>query len=365
MAITEAAVRQALRQVQDPDLGQDIETLGFVRDVRVDGGAVAFEVELTTPACPVKDVLKAEAERVVAALDGVTSVRVRMTARTRGMASQQGASALSGVRHVVLVGAGKGGVGKSTATLSLAHALRQAGAKVAVLDADVHGPSLVGLTGVEVPTEEVAPGVLRPEEADGVAIVSMAQFVPSARPTLLRGPRVTALLRQLLTQFAWGERDYLLVDLPPGTSDVHLTLAQLAPVSGAVLVTTPQEVAVADTRRAASMYRTLEVPVLGILETMAGFVCSDCGAMHPIFGEGGGEALARDLGVPLLGRIPLDPALVVGGERGRPLQVTDPASPTSRAYAVAAGELARGLSVRAARDGEALASFSLAWRDVG
>lgn len=362
MIVTEAEVRQALRQVQDPDLKQDIETLGFIRHVVIDGGRVAFDVELTTPACPVKDALQDEAKRVVAALPGVEEVSVRMTARTRSTGAAQGAAALSGVKHVVLVGAGKGGVGKSTATLSLAHALRQAGARVGILDADVHGPSMVAMTGVEVPSEQ-GPGGMRPPEADGVAIVSMGQFVPAARPTLLRGPRVTALLRQLLTGFGWGELDYLLVDMPPGTSDVHLTLAQVAPVAGAVLVTTPQQVAVADTRRAATMFRTLEVPLLGVLETMSGFECPDCGSMHPIFGEGGGAALAQELDIPLLGRIPIDPQLVLGGERARPLQVTEPHAPASRAHAAAAGSLVRQLSILASKQGEALASFSLEWRD--
>ncbi len=352
--VTEAAIRDALRSVQDPDLHQDIEALGFVQDVVVDGTRVAFTVELTTPACPVKDVLRQQAHDAVAALEGVSSVDVRMTARTRAHAAVGGAAALADVVHVVLVGAGKGGVGKSTTTVALARALAATGARVAMLDADIHGPSLVTLTGADVPIP--GDGRHTPPEVDGIAVVSMGMFMPAARATLLRGPRVTALLQQLVDGFAWGARDYLLVDCPPGTGDVHLTLAQLAPVSGAVLVTTPQDLAVDDTRRAATMYRTLGVPVLGVIETMAGFVCPSCDALHPLFGEGGGAALAGDLGVPLLGQIPLDPGLRSHPERP---------GPGVAAFAEAAGQLARRLSVVQARAGDVLETFELDWRDAG
>lgn len=358
---TEAAVRDALRVVMDPDLGRDVVDAGFIHDVSIDGDAVLFELRLTTPACPVRDDLERQCREAVAALPGVASVAIRVTASTRASAAVAGAAALRGVRHVVLVGSGKGGVGKSTATVQLARALAAAGARVAVLDADIHGPSLVAMTGADVPTEEGPDGTV-PPEVDGIAVVSMGMFLTANRPTLLRGPRVTGLVRQLLTAFAWGERDYLLVDCPPGTGDVHLTLAQLAPVSGAVLVTTPQEVALADTRRAATMFRTLDVPIAGVVETMAGFLCPSCDTLHPIFGEGGGARLATDLGVPLLGRIPLDPAIVASGEQGVALPADAPAA---AAWREAGGALARRLSVLADQRGDALDQFELVWRDVG
>lgn len=361
--VSEAEVREALRQVQDPDLHQDIERLGFVKDVRIRGGSVCFTLELTTPACPVKDVLKAQAEEVVSRLPGVSSVEVTMTARTRAHAAAGGIAALAGVRHVILVGAGKGGVGKSTTAVELAWAMKAAGAKVALLDADIYGPSLVTMTGARAPGEQE--GELHvPPEVDGVAVVSMGMFVPSARPMLLRGPRVTALVRQLLSSFAWGERDYLIVDCPPGTGDVHLTLAQALPVTGAVLVTTPQEVSVADTRRAASMFRTLKVPLCGVVETMAGFECGSCGALHPIFGEGGGRALSEDLKVPLLGQIPIDPALVLARD-GAILPRGGETGPSAQAFRAAAAELVRRVSVMTAARGEALSHFELEWQDVG
>lgn len=353
---------EALRVVHDPDLHGDVVSLGFIRDVRVDGPAVSFELRLTTPACPARESLTEACRVAVAALPGVGSVDVRVTARTvGGLAGVDPADALGGVKHLVAVASGKGGVGKSTVAVNLAWALQAAGARVGLVDADVHGPSLQHLTGAGVPTEQ-REGRSLPPEVDGVAVVSMAMFVPRAQPALLRGPRVSAVVQQLLTSFAWGERDYLLVDCPPGTGDVHLTLAQVAPLTGVVLVTTPQETALLDVRKAVTMYRQLDVPILGVVETMAGFLCPSCDVLHPIFGEGGGQALADELGVPLLARVPLDPAVAAGGERARPVVVGEPDAASARALAHAAGRLAALLSVRAASPGEALDSFRLVWR---
>lgn len=368
MSVTEAAVRDALRVVIDPDLGQDIVSLGFVRDVQIDGGAVRFEVRLTTPACPVKDQLREAARSAVGAIPGVGAVEVVMTANTTtvrtGGSVEAAQRALGGVRNVVVVGAGKGGVGKSSTSVNLAYALAEAGARVGLLDADVYGPSLAQLTGAGVPSEQDGE-LLVPPLAGGVAVVSMAMFLAPQRASILRGPRVTAVLQQMLLQFAWGELDYLLVDLPPGTGDVPITLAQLVPITGAVLVTTPQEVALADTRRAAHLFRTLEVPVLGIVETMSGFLCPSCSVLHPIFAEGGGRRLAGETGAPLLGQIPLDPAIVASGEAGVPLVQRDPGSSAVRAYRDAAGQLASAVSRRNAGQEDGLSSFELVWRPEG
>jgi ATP-binding protein involved in chromosome partitioning len=354
------AVLDALRVVQDPDLRQDIVALGFIHGLVVEDGAVRFELRLTTPACPVKDQLRDAARAAALGVPGVLSVEVTLGARAVGRVVST-VPALRGVRNIVAIGAGKGGVGKSTTAVQLAWALAAQGARVALLDADIYGPSLVHLTGAGEP-EALGEGLMRPAEVDGIAVVSLAQFVPASRATILRGPRISSLLQQLLTTFEWGERDYLLVDLPPGTGDVPLTLAQLVPLTGAVLVTTPQEVAVLDARRAIHLFRTLDVPLLGVVETMSGFACPCCGTVTPIFAEGGADRLAAEAGVPVLGRVPLDPAVVQGGERGRPGEVASSAG--GAAWRAAAGQLAAALSILHAGRGEGVDSFDLDWADA-
>lgn len=358
-------VLDALRTVQDPDLSQDLVSLGFIQDLRLDGPDVAFTVELTTPACPAREALEAACRRAVEALPGVGTVSVHMTARTRGgrVASGEAAAALAGVRQVLLVASGKGGVGKSTTAVNLAYALAATGARVGLLDADVQGPSLPSLTGVGPPTEQDDAGRLVPPELDGVALLSMGMFLAAGQAAILRGPRVTGVVRQLLTSAAWGDRDYLVVDTPPGTGDVLITLAQLAPVAGAVLVTTPQDLALADVRRGAHLFREVDVPILGVVETLSGFVCTDCGSLHHLFGQGGGDRVADELGVPLLGRIPFDPAMVAGAQRGRPTVVAAPRAPASRAYTAVAGAIAARLSTLAlqAEARDVLEDFELVW----
>ena len=349
--VTEDDVRAALRVVIDPDLHEDIVSLGFVTSITLDGSAVAVVIRLTTPACPAKDDLARAARAALSALPGVERVEVEMTAETRGtrIVDDRMAAALGGVRNLVVIGAGKGGVGKSTVAVNLASALARAGARVGLLDADIHGPSVSHLTGALPP--QPSPGQLtQPARVDGMAVVSMAMFLPSHRATILRGPRVTGVLQQLLTTFAWGELDYLLIDLPPGTGDIPITLAQLVPIAGAVLVTTPQEVAVIDGRRAGHMFRTLRVPVLGVVETMSGFVCDGCDRVHHLFGQGGGARLAAELEVPLLGQIPLDPAIVADSERGVAVVRAHPDAPGARALTLAAGRLAAALATTGSQD---------------
>ncbi len=341
--LTPAMVLDALRAVQDPDLHQDIVALGFVHDLVIEDEAVRFEVRLTTPACPAKAALHDASVAAVASIAGRRTVSVKMTAAVRAPAREEAEGQLRDVRHVVAVVSGKGGVGKSTTAVNLAVALADTGARVGLLDMDIQGPSIQHLTGVGVPEDLAHEGAVPPEHA-GVRVLSMAMFLTAKRPALLRGPRVTAIVQQFLTTFAWGELDYLIVDTPPGTGDVHITLAQTARLSGAVLVTTPQETALLDTRRSVTMLRQLGVPVLGVVETMAGFVCPDCDVLHPIFGQGGGDRLAAELDVPVLGRIPLDPAVVLGGERAEPVARAAPSSPAGAAYVRAAHALAAALS---------------------
>lgn len=337
-----AAVLAALDTVKDPDLRQGLVALGFIRDLTLSEGHVSFELRLTTPACPAKEELERSCWEAVSAIDGVRSVTVHTTANTLWSARGE-LEGIRRVRNIVIVASGKGGVGKSTTTVNLGWALAEAGASVGLLDADIHGPSLGIMTGVGVPTE-MEGDLAIPPTVDEIAVVSMSMFSPAGRANVLRGPRVTAVVRQFLERFQWGELDYLLVDTPPGTGDVPLTLAQLAPIAGVVLVTTPQQVAIADTRRSARMFAELDIPVLGVVETMSAFVCDRCGHHHALHGEGGAEGLAADIGARVIGRIPFDGALGRSSDEGLPLVRHHPDAPGAVAYRRASGALAARLS---------------------
>ncbi|MFL6231126.1 MAG: Mrp/NBP35 family ATP-binding protein [Pyrinomonadaceae bacterium] len=345
--ITEQGVLDALRQVQDPDLHKDIVTLGFVKDLKIDGGDVSFRIVLTTPACPVREQLQQQAEEVVRALPGVSSVRVTMDAvvpQGRGLGEKV---TVPGVRNIVAVSSGKGGVGKSTVAVNLAVSLARDGARVGLMDADVYGPNVPLMLGASRVRPEIAGNKLVPVEAHGVKLMSMALLKPGDEPMILRGPILHGLVKQFLQDVLWGELDYLIVDMPPGTGDVQLSLAQLVPVQGAVLVTTPQDVAVADVRRALRMFETVAVPVLGIVENMSYFVAPDTGVRYNIFGEGGGRKLAETYGVPFLGAVPLGMEVREGGDKGVPVVVGQPDSVQSEAFRRVAEEVARQVSIEA------------------
>src|SRR3977135_2283491 len=302
---TEQLVLDALRQIQDPDLHKDIVTLGFIKDLRISGGEVSFRIVLTTPACPVKAEMESAAQELVSNLPGVTSVRVTMDAEVpkgRGIGDKV---SVPGVRNIIAVSSGKGGVGKSTVAVNLAVSLAQNGARVGLMDADVYGPNVPIMLGVSNARPELDGNKLIPIEAHGVRLMSMAVLQPGDKPMIVRGPILHGLVKQFLSDVKWGELDYLIVDMPPGTGDVQLSLAQLVPVQGAVLVTTPQDVAVADVRRALRMFETVAIPVLGVVENMSYFIAPDTGTRYNIFGEGGGQKLANAYHVPLLGRVPL------------------------------------------------------------
>ena len=344
---TEEIVLNSLKQIIDPDLRKDIVTLGFVRDLTIDGGDVSFRIVLTTPACPVKEEMESQAYEIVRGLDGVTNVKVTMDAEVpqgRGIANNV---AIPGVKNIIAVSSGKGGVGKSTVAVNLAVALAADGARVGLMDADVYGPNVPIMLGAAGRQPEVVGNRLMPIEAHGVKMVSMALLVPPDKPMILRGPMLHGVVRQFLSDVDWGELDYLIVDMPPGTGDVQLSLAQLVPVQGAVLVTTPQEVSLSDVRRAVKMFETVNVPVLGVIENMSYFVAPDTGTRYDIFGKGGGARLADEYGLTLLGEVPLGMEVREGGDKGVPVVVSAPDSAQSAAFRTVAEEVARHVSIEA------------------
>ena len=345
--VTEESVLEALRQIKDPDLHKDIVTLGFIRDLKIEGGEVSFRIVLTTPACPVKEQMESEAREIVGALPGVASVKVKMDAEVpkgRGLGEKV---TVPGVRNIIAISSGKGGVGKSTVAVNLAVSLALNGARVGLMDADVYGPNVPLMLGAGNTRPEIEGNRLVPIEAYGVKLMSMAVLQPGDKPMVVRGPILHGLVRQFLSDVKWGELDYLIVDMPPGTGDVQLSLAQLVPVQGAVLVTTPQEVALADVRRAYKMFEMVAVPVLGVVENMSYFVAPDTGVRYNIFGEGGGHRLAEQYGVPFLGEIPLGLEVREGGDRGVPVVVGEPDGPQARAFRRMAEEVARQVSIEA------------------
>ena len=345
--ITEEIVLNSLRQIIDPDLRKDIVTLGFIRDLKIAGGDVAFTIMLTTPACPVKEEMETQARDIVGGLEGVTNVAVTMDAEVpqgRGIANN---IAIPGVKNIIAVSSGKGGVGKSTVAVNLAVALAADGAKVGIMDADVYGPNVPLMLGTGYDQPEVINGKLKPIEAHGIKMISMAVLVPPDKPMILRGPMLHGVVRQFLSDVNWGDLDYLIVDMPPGTGDVQLSLAQLVPVQGAVLVTTPQEVSLSDVRRAVKMFEQVNVPVLGVIENMSYFIAPDTGNKYEIFGRGGGQKLCDEYDLNFLGQVPLGMEVREGGDSGVPVVVSYPDSPQSAAFRHVAEEVARQVSIEA------------------
>src|ERR1700704_2241173 len=345
--LNEGVVLDALRQIKDPDLHKDIVTLGFIKDLKIDGADVSFRIVLTTPACPVREEMEGAANELVSAIPGVRSVNVTMDAEVpkgRGLGEK---IAVEGVRNIVAVSSGKGGVGKSTVAVNLAVSLALNGARVGLMDADVYGPNVPIMLGAAEARPEVEVNKLIPIEAYGVKLMSMALLQPGDKPMIVRGPILHGLVKQFLTDVKWGELDYLIVDMPPGTGDVQLSLAQLVPVQGAVLVTTPQDVAVADVRRALRMFETVAIPVLGVVENMSYFIAPDTGNRYDIFGEGGGKKLAAMYQVPFLGAVPLGIEVREGGDSGVPVVTGQPNSPQAKAFRQVAEEVARQVSIEA------------------
>jgi ATP-binding protein involved in chromosome partitioning len=327
MTISSEQVRDALRTVQDPDLGRDLVTLNMVKDVSITGDDVSVAIELTTPACPLKDKIRQDIERAirdkaqsVGASVGAVSVEFTAEVRRGAQAAPDQQNPLPDVKHVIAVGAGKGGVGKSTVAVNLAVALGRMGARTGLLDGDIYGPSLTTMLGLDdLPPPTPQGNMLTPFEVHGIKAMTIGKLVPADRPLIWRGPMAHSAFKQLATQTDWGELDYLVVDLPPGTGDVPLTLAQLLPMTGAVIVCTPQKVALDDARRAALMFQQLEVAVLGIVENMSYFIADD-GKTYDLFGRGGAEMLAQEMSLPFLGSVPIHMELRVNCDAGTPLR---------------------------------------------
>ena len=343
----EQIILEALKQIIDPDLRKDIVTLGFVQDLKIAGGDVSFRLVLTTPACPAKEAFEDEARKLVGAIEGVESVKVTMDAEVpkgRGVANN---IAVPGVKNIIAVSSGKGGVGKSTVAVNLAVSLALDGAKVGVMDADVYGPNVPLMLGVAHKQPFISNNQIIPIEAHGIKMISMAVLAPPDKPMVLRGPMLHGIVRQFLTDVNWGALDYLIVDMPPGTGDVQLSLAQLVPVQGAVLVTTPQQVSLADVLRALKMFEQVSIPLLGVIENMSYFVAPDTGNRYDIFGAGGGSEFADIYGIPFLGEVPLGMEVREAGDKGTPVVVSNPESPQAQAFRRVAEEVARQISIEA------------------
>jgi ATP-binding protein involved in chromosome partitioning len=350
--VSEQQVLDALGTVQEPELGGDLVSRRMIKNIKIDGGRVSFAVELTTPACPLKDQIEQECRQALQQHAGIASedVQIEFTAQVRPRGGIMEKAAIPGVSHVIAVSAGKGGVGKSTVAVNLAVALAQEGARVGLLDADIYGPSIplmMGAVGRQPEGTTLPDGTqaIVPLEAYGLKMISVGFLVDDRQPVIWRGPMVSQLLRQFLYQVAWAPLDYLILDMPPGTGDIALTLAQSLQnvgLTGAVTVTTPQQVATLDVVKSMEMFKKVNVPLLGIVENMAYFVAPDTGTRYDIFGSGGAARLAGQLGVPLLGQIPLGLSIRAGGDAGRPAVTSD----APDAYAEAFREVARKLAAR-------------------
>ncbi len=350
MADLAARVTEALRSVRDPELRNDVVSLDMVKGIEESHGAVTVTLELTTPACPLKGTFEAAVKEAVGRVAGVKSVSVRFPAgrvvtRT-GTLRIPSAARLGGIRNVVAVASGKGGVGKSTVAANIALALRDEGAKVALMDADIYGPSQPLMFGVKGRSPEVtADNRIRPLEAHGIGLISIGLLIEEGRSVVWRGPMIHKALEQFFTDVLWGDPDYLIVDLPPGTGDAQLSLTQLVPMTGAVMVTTPQEVSLIDVRKGADMFRRTKVPILGVVENMSTFVCPCCKAETAIFDRGGGERAAKEWGVPFLGGVPIDPSVRAAGDAGVPVVASHPESAAAEAFRRIARNVACRVSV--------------------
>src|SRR5262245_55712667 len=345
--VSEAQVLDALRGVIDQSVARDIVSARFVKDIRIDGGRVSFTIEQALYGAASRQAVGESAGAAVKKIPGVSAVEVTMTAKVRpAVLPDLSKQPVQGVKNTIAVGAGKGGVGKTTVSVNLAIALSQAGARVAMIAGDVYGPDVRVMLWIQ--TELGTDGQrIVPAVQYGIQLISMAFLTKDDTPVIWRGPMLHGVIQQFFREAAWDDVDYLIVDLPPGTGDIALSLSQSIPVAGAVLVTTPQTVSVADTRRAVKMYEKLSVPPMGLIENMSHFVCQGCGTESDIFGKGGGEALAREMGVPFLGRIPIYEPIRVGGDTGVPIVVGEPASAAAEAFRQAAENLASQLAILA------------------
>jgi ATP-binding protein involved in chromosome partitioning len=351
--LDQSSIYEALKTVQEPELGRDIVSLNMVKEVAVNDSSVDIKIELTTPACPLKDEIERNIHAVVGGL-GASEVTVTWGAMVRRSQPVQAQQLLPDVKNIIAVASGKGGVGKSTVSANLAVALAMEGASVGLLDADITGPNIPLMLGVEGAPAASPAGKITPLERYGVKVISIQFFVPEGQPIVWRGPLVGGAIQQFLRDVDWGELDYLVIDLPPGTSDAQLTLAQAVPISGALLVTTPQDVALLDVAKALAMFRRMSVPVMGVVENMSAFVCPHCGVATEIFGRGGGENFAKRNELEYFGGIPLDVKVRQGGDAGVPAVAQREPGPAAEVLRSLARTVAARMSVRAAQQAPAI-----------
>ncbi|MEE9225424.1 MAG: iron-sulfur cluster carrier protein ApbC [Bacteroidota bacterium] len=344
--LTKENILDALRNVKDPDLHRDIVSLNFVKDIQIDRGRVDLTIELTTPACPVRDQLKEESSQAVKkTIEGVNDVRVTMTSKVITHDSKQRESILPGVKNTIAVASGKGGVGKSTVAVNLAVALAYEGAQVGLVDSDVYGPSAPLMMNLNTKPKVVNQKLI-PLENYGVKVMSIGFLVDPMQAVIWRGPMASGAVKQFISDVNWGELDYLIFDLPPGTGDIQLTLVQSVPLTGGVIVTTPQDISLADARKGLKMFERVNVTILGIVENMSYYICPQCGHRDEIFSYGGGRKTSEEMGVPFLGEIPIVTDIRVGGDTGKPIVIQNPESEQAKAVFSIARNMAAQISIR-------------------
>lgn len=364
--MNEKEILKALEVIMDPDLHRNIVELGFVQNIQIsDNDEVSFDLVLTTPACPLKEKFKVDCEKIVKGL-GAKSVSVTLSGKVQTSQTELSENSfLKEVSHILAVSSGKGGVGKSTVTANLAMALSLSGARVGILDADIYGPSMGVMFGIEEapqvhPDKTISPVLAR----GGISIVSMSMFADSDKATIWRGPMASQMIQNFLHRVRWGELDYLLIDFPPGTGDIQLTLTQSCPLSGAVVVTTPQEVALADCRKGLAMFDSVGVAVVGVVENMSYFICDQCEKAHFIFRTGGGERITKQYGVPLLGKVPLEPSVADAGDLGIPAVLSHPNSVSATEFVRIAEQVVCSLSVLSSNNEQVLSNYNYEWSDL-
>ena len=343
-------VLNKLTTVIDPDLKKDIVSMGMIKDLELNSGNLKFTLELTTPACPFNEEIEQDVRKAIDELEGIENFDMNVTAKVMEGRDLAADEAMATVKNIIAVASGKGGVGKSTVSLNLALALSQTGAKVGLLDADIYGPSIPLMLGMKDANMQVEDNKLQPAESNGIKVVSFGFFAQDEhQAAIYRGPIISGIVKQFLVDTDWSNLDYLIVDLPPGTGDIPLTLAQTIPITGILVITTPQEVASNVASKAIGMFDKLDVPLLGVVENMSNFECSKCSEKHYIFGKGGAQKISEKHNIPFLGEIPLNSGIMEGSDSGKPVMITQPDSPSAMAFMISAKNIAAQCSIVAAK----------------
>jgi len=350
-------VLEKLSTVIDPDLKKDIVSMGMIKDLELNDGALKFTLELTTPACPFNVEIEDDVRAAIASLTELKNFELKVTAKVMEGRSLDDDTGMKTVKNIIGVASGKGGVGKSTVSLNLAIALQQTGAKVGLLDADIYGPSIPLMLGMKDGSMQVEENKLQPADSHGLKVVSFGFFADqSNQAAIYRGPIISGILKQFLVDTNWSDLDYLIVDLPPGTGDIPLTLAQTIPITGILVITTPQDVASHVAVKAVSMFEKLNVPILGVVENMSHFICPKCTDKHYIFGEGGGLKISEQFNIPFLGEIPLNAGIMSGSDLGKPIMISSVDSPSAEAFRISAKNIAAQCSIQASKLQEEMAA---------